>query len=108
MKLVRLGYSAVEPNVHIRPHWGPSNAQLKAHLGVVVPTAEDGSFCTTLRVGAEERGWVEGQALLFDDSFLQEARNNCSRRRLVLQAVFSHPGLPAATMEQVAPGKPEL
>lgn len=35
--LVRLGYSAVEPGTHIRPHWGPTNTQLKVHLGLVVP-----------------------------------------------------------------------
>ena len=70
-----------------------------------MPTASDGSCCTTLRVGGEERGWVEGQALLFDDSFLHEVRNNCSSRRVVLQAVFAHPGLSAL---EVVASKSEL
>ena len=67
MQLVRLGYSLVESQTHIRPHWGPTNTQIKAHLGLVVPRQPDGGRCTSLRVGDEEREWEVGKALLFDD-----------------------------------------
>ena len=63
----------MQENTHIRPHFGPTNTQLKAHLGLVVPQRSgDGTAapCTTMRVGQEERAWEEGKALLFDDSFL--------------------------------------
>ena len=63
------------------------------------------TYHRVVRVGGEERGWVEGQALLFDDSFLHEVRNNCSSRRVVLQAVFAHPGLSAL---EVVASKSEL
>ena len=95
IRLVRLGFSAVDPQTHIRPHWGPTNTQLKAHLGLVVPRSADGARCASLRVGGEERGWEVGRAALFDDSFLHEVWNNCSSQRLVLQAVFAHPDLVA-------------
>ena len=91
MKLLRLGYSAVDAATHIRPHWGPTNTQLKAHLGLIVPRQRGGERCTTLTVGGETREWKEGRAELFDDSFLHEVWNNCSSERLILQAVFVHP-----------------
>ena len=57
----------MESQTHIRPHWGPTNTQIKAHLGLVVPRQPDGGRCTSLRVGDEEREWEVGKALLFDD-----------------------------------------
>ncbi len=92
-RLVRLGYSAVDASTHIRPHFGPTNSQIKAHLGLVVPTGPKGKDCTTLRVAGVERSWAPGQAIVFDDSFLHEVWNNCSTQRVVLQAVFAHPDL---------------
>jgi aspartate beta-hydroxylase len=92
-RLVRLGYSAVDAATHIRPHWGPTNSQIKAHLGLVVPTGPEGQDCTTLRVAGVERPWKPGHAIVFDDSFLHEVWNNCSTQRVVLQAVFAHPDL---------------
>ena len=92
-KLVRLGYSAVDASTHIRPHWGPTNSQIKAHLGLVVPTGPEGQSCATLRVAGMERPWDVGHAMVFDDSFLHEVWNNCTSQRLVLQAVFAHPDL---------------
>ena len=117
MQLVRLGYSLVESQTHIRPHWGPTNTQIKAHLGLAVPRQPDGGRCTSLRVGDEEREWEVGKALLFDDrwarpsqnakptslraspccnSWIHEVYNNCTESRLVLQAVFAHPALVGA------------
>ena len=75
MQLVRLGYSLVESQTHIRPHWGPTNTQIKAHLGLVVPRQPDGGRCTSLRVGDEEREWEVGKALLFDDRWARPSQN---------------------------------
>ena len=81
-ELVRLGFSIVEPSTHIRPHYGPSNDQLKAHLGLIIPVHWSGESpssslaeplpCAEFTVGGEKRGWTEGRAILFDDSFLHE------------------------------------
>jgi len=71
--LLRLGYSIVHPGTHILPHWGPTNDQLKAHLGLVVPTlptggSGSGSRCAEFTVGGERGTWHEGEAIVFDDS----------------------------------------
>jgi hypothetical protein len=88
-----------------------SNSQLKVHFGVFVPGLEP---CAWLRVHAETHSWREGAVVLFDDSFehevpvflrlpptqhsppyripyLQQAWNNCSAARVVLQLVIPHP-----------------
>ena len=81
--VLRAGYSAVEPGAWIRPHFGETNAQLKLHFGLTVPTDSSGKPCALLRVGTsineadgghestnnhresigEWRGWKEGGQL---------------------------------------------
>ena len=89
MEVLRLGYSTLEPEGWIRPHVGHTNAQLKIHLGLVVP----GEGCSTFAIDGDERGWEEGKAILFDDSFEHEVRNRCGTSRAVLQVVIRHPSL---------------
>jgi hypothetical protein len=70
-ELVRLGYSLVERGTHIRPHFGPTNTQLKAHLGLVVPRGGGGggeggsTTCTAMRVGTEQRTCEPGVSILY-------------------------------------------
>ena len=102
--VLRAGYSAVEPGALIRPHYGETNAQLKLHFGLTIPTNATGQPCALLRVGEDSaddwRGWEEGGLLLFDDSFLHEVKaqggggetdSGCTRTRVVLQLVLRHP-----------------
>ena len=100
---VRLGYSEVLPGTHIQPHWGPTNTLLKVHLGLIVPSLPTGVPCTSIRVGGEERVWAEGVSVLFDDSFQHSVWNNCTGTRVVLQAVFEHPGI--RSMPSTTPSK---
>jgi tetratricopeptide (TPR) repeat protein len=90
LRVVRAGYSAVQPSAWLKPHFGMSNGQLKLHLGLVVPTDANGAQCATMRVHNFTRGWTEGDVLYFDDSFEHEVKNRCSRERVVFQVVFVH------------------
>ena len=93
--LVRIGYSIVKHNTWIRPHYGRTNAQLKLHLGLVVPGASGGVYkCPPeIRVGRTDdegknvRTWEQGKVLLFDDSYEHEVYNGCDTDRAVLQLV---------------------
>lgn len=87
--VLRMGYSAVEPDTWIQPHFGSSNARLKLHLGLIVP----GEGCAAMRVGREWRSWEAGKVLVFDDSFEHEVFNACKSERVVLQVVVRHPAL---------------
>jgi hypothetical protein len=70
--------SILKPGTHIPPHHGMLNTRLICHIPLVVP-----SGCR-LRVGAETREVVEGQAMIFDDSFEHEAWNDGDSARAVL------------------------
>ena len=70
--------SILRPGTHIPPHHGMLNTRLICHIPLVVPEG------CRLRVGAETRDVVEGQAMIFDDSFEHEAWNDGEAVRAVL------------------------
>ncbi|HEX5314001.1 MAG TPA: aspartyl/asparaginyl beta-hydroxylase domain-containing protein [Gammaproteobacteria bacterium] len=71
-------FSVLTPGTHIPPHHGVTNTRLVCHLPLVIP-----ENCA-IRVGGEERGWTEGECLIFDDTFRHEAWNRSDRIRVVL------------------------
>jgi hypothetical protein len=86
-------FSYLAPGTHVRPHWGPHNARLRAHLGLVVPEG------CSLRVGPETGEWTEGKVIVFDDSYDHEVWNNSAQGRIVLILDIWHPDL---TLAQIA------
>lgn len=101
MKLIkcipRLGefvmISCLNPQSRIAPHCGPWNARLTCHFGLKVP-----SRCS-LRVANEERQWVEGDFLIFEDSFIHEATNGGQETRFILLIDIWHPQLMDSEIE---------
>jgi aspartate beta-hydroxylase len=79
--------ASMTPGTHIRPHFGFHNARIRCHLPISVP---DGC---AMRVAEETRTWVEGEWLIFDDSFEHELWNRGDRERLVLILDVWHPDL---------------
>ncbi|MEV4894203.1 aspartyl/asparaginyl beta-hydroxylase domain-containing protein [Nonomuraea sp. NPDC055795] len=86
-------FSAVEGGTHIAPHTGFTNAHLRCHLSLV---ATEGS---RIRVADETRGWREGRAFVFDDTFEHEVWNEGDQRRTVLLFDFWHPELSPPEIE---------
>jgi hypothetical protein len=84
-------FSGMEPHTHIAPHCGSSNLRLRYHLGLDVPEPDR----SWLRVGTEKRGWREGKAMAFDDSFQHEVEHAGERPRVVLVVDVWHPSLGA-------------
>jgi len=72
-------FSKLAANTRIPPHNGLLNTRLICHLPLIVP-----ENCGALRVGNEERAWVEGEMLIFDDSIEHEAWNTSARQRVIL------------------------
>ncbi len=72
-------FSKLKPGTKIPPHNGLLNTRLICHLPIIVP-----ENCGALRVGNEERPWVEGEMLIFDDSIEHEAWNASEQERVVL------------------------
>ena len=74
-------FSWLAPGARIIPHVGPHNLRLRLHLALVVPSE---SRAVQIRVGNSRSQWVEGKALIFDESFEHEVWNNATTPRLVL------------------------
>jgi aspartyl/asparaginyl beta-hydroxylase (cupin superfamily) len=91
-------FSVLEPHQHIKPHWGYWKGFVRYHLGVVIPGNNADKKCW-IRVNPEaqarsgdraaiEQGetyhWHNGEAVLFDDTFLHDAANDTDQVRVVL------------------------
>lgn len=71
-------FSAIVPGTHIKAHTGPSNDQLRVHLGMVHTGG------ARIRVGSEWRTWTEGKAMILDSSWEHEVYHDGPDLRVVL------------------------
>ena len=90
-------FSVLEPHQHIKPHWGYWKGFVRYHLGVVIPGDNAEKKCW-IRINAqawdrdnrqaiadgETYYWHNGEAVLFDDTFLHDAANESDQVRVVL------------------------
>ena len=91
-------FSVLEPGQHIKAHWGYWKGFVRYHLGVLIPGNNRDNGCW-IRINPEaqtrdgdrtqiEQGekyfWHDGEAVLFDDTFLHDAANNADQVRVVL------------------------
>ena len=104
--------SVLQPGATIENHCGPSKAELRYHLPLVVPTS-DPEICG-IRVGDTTRGWSVGESLIFDDTIDHEAWNHSEQVRVVLFIGCRRP-MPAllarivdAVHRKVASGHPDV
>lgn len=75
-------FSILAPGKHIPRHAGVTKGVLRAHLGLLVPPAEEGRC--EIEVGGTSNRWQEGRVLVFDDSRRHEVWNDTARDRVVL------------------------
>jgi hypothetical protein len=73
--------AVLDPHTRIKAHLGDTNALIRSHLGIVVPGTlpEIG-----IRVGREERAWVEGDVLALQIARRHYAWNQTDHHRIVL------------------------
>jgi len=90
-------FSRLRPDTHIPPHHGMLNTRLICHLPLLVP-----ENCGALRVGSQQRPWIEGEMLIFDDSMEHEAWNKSDRDRVVLLFEIWRPELSGEERELVS------
>ena len=91
-------FSVLEPHQHIKAHWGYWKGFVRYHLGVIIPDNNaDRSCWIRINPDAQSRGgdrtaieqgetyhWHNGEAVLFDDTFLHDAANDSDSVRVVL------------------------
>jgi hypothetical protein len=83
-------FSVVKPGCHISPHCGPTNIRLRCHVPLFVP-----DHCN-MRVGTTTKEWIEGECMIFDDSFEHEVWHRGSKDsgdRVIFMFDLWHPGL---------------
>jgi Aspartyl/Asparaginyl beta-hydroxylase len=98
--IARAGYSVVQPNTWIKPHFGSTNEKLKIHVGLSIPNPSlSHEPCTWFRVGNITHTWKNHSVIMFDDSYEHEVRNTCQQERVVFQIVFRHLDLPFVSEE---------
>ncbi len=89
-------FSLLRPGAAIPPHHDETNFKLTVHLPLIVPPD------CAIAVGGEARTWLEGQCLVFDDTFRHEAWNRSDRDRVCLLLDIWHPEVTAVEREALA------
>ena len=74
-------FSILSPRKHILDHRGPYKGVLRYHLGLIVPRDEP---ACRIRVGEDVRHWLQGQSMVFDDTYNHEVWNDTDETRVVL------------------------
>jgi aspartate beta-hydroxylase len=78
--LMQAFFSILEPGKSIPLHEGPYLGYLRYHLGIHIPKNNPPHII----VNNQPYTWREGEAVLFDDSWPHEVRNNSDDHRAVL------------------------
>ncbi|MGP8216279.1 MAG: aspartyl/asparaginyl beta-hydroxylase domain-containing protein [Bacteroidia bacterium] len=79
--IVSVSLSRLEPHTKIGEHHGETNAIIRCHLGIEIPS---GLPACGMNVAGEERGWEEGKWLFFNDAQNHFAWNDTDKRRILL------------------------
>jgi aspartate beta-hydroxylase/beta-hydroxylase len=73
-------FSILDPGKHVPAHCGPYRGYIRYHLALKVP--EENKPC--IRIRDKYHTWIEGESILFDDSWDHEVRNDSQEIRVVL------------------------
>jgi len=92
----KASFSLVDGHTRIPAHAGPTNARLRAHLGLVVPKKGD----VHMRIGNQTVGWKPGKWTIIDDSFEHEIVNDSNAQRLIFLVDFRHPDISKDNKEE--------
>jgi aspartyl/asparaginyl beta-hydroxylase (cupin superfamily) len=77
----------MKPHTTIQAHHGYSRMILRGHLSLIVP---EGNQCG-IRVGDEIKHHMQGDMMVFDDSYEHSAWNHSNEERIVLMFDIPNP-----------------
>lgn len=72
-------FSIISPGKRIPIHAGALKGIYRAHIALIIPEGD-----CWIEVGGERRHWVEGDGMVFDDTYLHQVQNNTPELRAVL------------------------
>ena len=68
------------PGAKLNAHNDPYAGSLRYHLGLVTPNSDD----CYINVDGEHYSWRDGEAVMFDETFIHYAKNSTDQKRIVL------------------------
>ena len=75
------------PGGKLTRHLDPLACSMRYHLGLMTPN-DDNCF---INVDGESYSWRDGQAMMFDETFLHYAQNNTDQPRLIIMCDIERP-----------------
>ncbi|UZJ43116.1 aspartyl/asparaginyl beta-hydroxylase domain-containing protein [Marinimicrobium sp. C6131] len=73
-------FTMLPPGSDLTRHRDPYAGSLRYHLGLVTPNSDD----CFINVDGQSYAWRDGEAVMFDETYLHYARNNTDRNRIIL------------------------
>ncbi len=73
-------FSVMEPGAKVSIHRGPFEGCLRYHLGLITPTSDE----CFIMINNEKYSWRDGEAILFNDTYLHSVQNNTNVTRYIL------------------------
>ena len=88
-------FSSLHAHSKIQSHTAPMNFRLRVHVPLKVP-----NNCG-IRVGPVSKDWVEGRAMVLDDSYDHEVWNDSDETRVLLLVDVWHPDVKPQEKEEI-------
>jgi beta-hydroxylase len=80
-------FALLDPRSNLNPHRDPFAGSMRFHLGLVTPNS-DACF---ISVDGERYVWKDGEAVLFDETFIHFVENNTDETRIILLCDIERP-----------------
>lgn len=80
-------FSILPPGSQLTRHLDPIACSLRYHLGLVTPNKKE----CFINVDGTDYSWRDGEAFLFDETYLHYAKNNTDRYRIILMCDVARP-----------------
>lgn len=73
-------FTMLPPGARLGKHRDPYAGSLRYHLGLVTPNSDD----CYISVDGEEYSWRDGEAIMFDETYIHHAENKTDKNRIIL------------------------
>jgi aspartate beta-hydroxylase len=93
-EVVSAVFSYLAPQKHVPKHRGPFRGILRFHLMLTMPRTAAGDVAAILEIDGKPYRLVDGECLLWDDTFPHEVRNNSDEVRAALLLDVWRPEMP--------------
>jgi beta-hydroxylase len=89
-------FALLGPHSYLTPHRDPFAGSLRYHLGLVTANSDE----CFINVDSERYAWKDGEAVLFDETYIHSVQNNTDVTRIILLCDVERP-LRARAMQVV-------